>query len=93
MKLVKSEKRKPDTKARDFFSEVSETGTAKVVRSIEAIKQVCDQLVNAGEEIYATKVGRECERQFNSPKVNSIQANKVLLEYIRLREMEQKKAA
>lgn len=76
-------------KANSYFEKMIEVGSIKQRKSLRHIKLVCDELEVGGVMILGSVVGRCCYKKYGSPAYGSIKNNQVLMEYIRLRAMEQ----
>lgn len=76
-------------KASEYYSEWSNKGSMVQRKSLRHIMIVCDELNAGGVMIIGSVVGRCCVKKFGTPSYGSIKNNQVLMEYIRLRGMEQ----
>lgn len=76
-------------KAIDYYNEWSNKGSMAQRKSLRHIMIICDELENGGVMIIGSVVGRCCVKKFGTPAYGTIKNNQVLMEYIRLRGMEQ----
>lgn len=76
-------------KSEKYFLEWSCKGSMKQRKSLNHIKLVCDELVSGGVMILGSVVGRCCVKKYGSPAYGTLKNNQVLMEYIRLRALDQ----
>ena len=75
--------------ASEYYSEWSNKGSMVQRKSLRHIMMVCDELNAGGVMIIGSVVGRCCVKKFGTPSYGTIKNNQVLMEYIRLRGIEQ----
>lgn len=76
-------------KASSYYKEWISQGSIRQRKSLRNIEAICNELEKEGIIIVGSIVGRLCKQKFGTPSYGSMKNNQVLMEYVRLRGMEQ----